>query len=184
MPIIVIVSKRGDDGMSELGNMLDKLRSGDRKAFEAIYESLKTPLYTIALRITHDTALSEDVLQEVFLKLYLSPPNPSANPRAYIFRMARNLAIDSARKRKLTVDLEEAESYLHHPVADISLKIDIENALLSLSDRERQIVTLHINGDLKFREVSEIMEMPLGTVLWSYQKAIKQLRNTLTVDSN
>ena len=181
MPIIVIVSKRGDDGMSELASLLKKMKDGDRKAFEVLYESLKTPLYTIALRITHDAALSEDVLQEVFLKLYLSPPEQTANPRAYIFRMARNLAVDSVRKRKPTVDLEEAESCLHHPVADISLRIDIENALLSLSDRERQIVTLHINGELKFREVSDIMEIPLGTVLWSYQKAIKQLRNTLEV---
>ena len=165
--------------MNEINNLLTAVRRGDRTAYETLYESLKTPLFTIILRITHDMSLSEDILQEVFLKLYLSPPEPSKNPRAYICRMARNLAIDSVRKRKPTVDLDEVEDFLHHPADDISLRIDLENALMKLPDRERQIVTLHINGELKFREVAEIMELPLGTVLWAYKKAIKQLQNIL-----
>ena len=167
--------------MDEMRKMLADIRSGDRIAFEALYEALKTPLFTIILRITHDNALSEDILQEVFLKLYLSPPDPSVNPRAYICRMARNLAIDSVRKRKPTVDHDEAENYLCHPVDNLAQKMDIENALQALPDRERQIVTLHINGGLKFREVAGILDLPLGTVLWAYRKAIKQLRNTLEV---
>ena len=167
--------------MDELNQILADVRRGDRAAFEALYESLKTPLYTIILRITHDVALSEDILQDVFLKLYLSPPEPSVNPRAYICRIARNLAIDCVRKRKPTIDLEEAENYLCHPEADLSLKIDIENALQALPDRARQIVTLHINCDLKFREVADVLSMPLGTVLWAYRKAIHQLRYILEV---
>ena len=167
--------------MDELRKMLADIRGGDRKAFEALYDSLKTPLFTIILRITHDKSLSEDILQEVFLKLYLLPPEPSVNPRAYICQMARNLAVDSVRKRKPTAHLEEAESYLCHPVENLAQKMDIEDALLALPDRERQIVTLHINGELKFREVADILSLPLGTVLWAYRKAIKQLRNTLEV---
>jgi RNA polymerase sigma-70 factor (ECF subfamily) len=167
--------------MNELQKLLDSVRGGDRTAFETVYETLKTLLFTIILRITHDRALSEDILQEVFIKLYLTPPEPSANPRAYICRMARNLAIDSVRQRKPSVELEEAENSLYHPIDDLSLKMDTENAILALPDKERQIVTLHINGDLKFREVADILGIPLGTVLWSYQKAIKQLRNTLEV---
>ena len=167
--------------MDDLKSMLAAVRGGDRTAFEALYDSLKTPLFTIILRITRDAALSEDVLQEVFLKLYLSQPEPSVNPRAYICRMARNLAVDSVRKRKPTVDLEEVENCLYHPVPDLAQKMDVENALLMLPDRERQIITLRINGELKFREIGGIMGLPLGTVLWAYQKAIKQLRSILEV---
>ena len=166
---------------TELKNLLAAVKDGDKDAFEALYESLKTPLFTIILRITHDTSLSEDILQEVFLKLHLAPPVSSANPRAYISRMARNLAIDIVRKQKPSIGLEEAESYLYHPAPDLSLKMDVESAILALPDRERQIVTLHINGELKFREVADILEIPLGTVLWAYRKAIKQLQNTLEV---
>ena len=167
--------------MKDIKNLLSKVRGGDRAAFEALYESLKTPLFTIILRITGDAAQSEDVLQDVFLKLYLSPPEPSSNPRAYICRMARNLAVDSVRARKPTVGLEEAEGGLYHPVSDLAQKMDVENALLILPDRERQIVTLHINGELKFREIAAILGIPLGTALWTYRKAIKQLRDTLEV---
>jgi len=167
--------------MDELQKLLSAIRDGDRIAFEKLYETLKRPLFTIVLRITRDKALSEDILQEIFIKLYLSPPESSVNPRAYICQMARNLAIDSVRQRKPSVDFEEAENLLYHPIDDLSLKMDAENAILALPDRERQIVTLHINGELKFREVADILSVPLGTVLWAYQKAIKQLRNTLEV---
>jgi len=165
--------------MDDLQEKLTAIRKGDRGAFEALYESMKKPLFTIILRITRDFARSEDVLQELFLKIYLTPPSPDTNPRAYMCRMARNLAIDSARKQKPEAELEDAVYGMMHPQEDLSIKLDIERALMILSERDRQIVTLHINGGLKFREVAATMEIPLGTVLWAYRKAIGQLRNTL-----
>ena len=165
--------------MSELTKLLDSVRCGDRAAFEALYENMKKPLFTIILRITRDFALSEDILQELFLKIFLSPPECAGNPRAYMCRMARNLAIDNARKKRKEATLEEAEHSVWHPREDISATMDIENAIMLLNERERQIVTLHINGGLKFREVAEAMEIPLGTVLWAHRKAIRQLRSIL-----
>ena len=61
-------------GNDELRDELVKVLAGDRAAFEKIYDGLKTPMYTIILRITGDRSLSEDILQEVFVKLYRSPP--------------------------------------------------------------------------------------------------------------
>ena len=164
--------------MDELQKYLADIREGDRAAFEALYECMKKPLYTIIWRITQDKALSEDILQDMFLKIYLTAPEPSANPRAYLCQMARNLAIDSVRKRKPDVDLDKAENSLYDQ-ADIPQRLDVENAIKALPQQDQQIVTLHINGGLKFREVAAIVGIPLGTVLWSYQKAIKQLRITL-----
>ena len=165
--------------MSDLNKLLDSVRGGDKTAFEDLYERMKKPLFTIILRITHDFAQSEDILQELFLKIYLSTPENTANPRAYMCRMARNLAIDSVRRKKTEVGLEEAEHHAWHPQDDSAAELDIENAIMALAERERQIVTLHLNGGLKFREVAAIMELPLGTVLWAYRKAINELRSTL-----
>ena len=165
--------------MSELKQILDSIRGGDKAAFEVLYEGMKKPLFTIILRITQDFTLSEDILQELFLKIYFTPHENTANPRAYLCQMARNLAIDSVRKQKQEAGLEEAESRSWHPQESLSANIDIENALLALSDRDRQIVTLHINGGLKFREIAATMGIPLGTVLWAYRKAIGQLRGIL-----
>lgn len=164
----------------ELQRKLVALQSGDRVAFEEIYEHLKTPMYTIILRITRDKELSEDILQDVFVKLYLSPPQFSNNPRAYIFQMARNLAIDSVRKQPQYTDLEEVENIVYLPTDDITQKMDIDNAFKTLPLQECQIVSLHVNGELKFKEIADIMKIPLGTVIWKYHKAIKQLRLILS----
>jgi len=165
--------------MSELTQLLDSVRCGDKIAFAALYEKMKKPLFTVILRITRDFALSEDILQELFLKIFLSPPESTVNPRAYMCQMARNLALDSVRKQKPEAGLEYAEQQVWRPHEDLAAKLDIENAIMFLAERERTIVTLHINGGLRFREVAETMGIPLGTVLWAYRKAIGQLRNIL-----
>lgn len=162
---------------TELTKKLNAIRNGDKVAFEELYIDLKTPIYTIISRITWDTSMSEDIMQEVFIKLYQSPPEPSVkNPRAYIFQIARNLAIDSMRKQPQHISLEDVSDITHQPLNDFSLRMDIDNALKTLPVQECQIVTLHSIGELTFREISEVMKIPLGTALWKYQKAISKLQ--------
>ena len=156
------------------------IREGDKSAFEELYNALQVPIYTIIFRITWDKSLSEDILQETFVKLFLSPPEPQIkNPRAYIFQMARNLAIDSLRKQKQDMPLNEIENIAHQPLDNLPLRLEIDDALKTLPMQECQIVTLHIIGELKFREISKMMNMPLGTVLWKYQKALGKLRKMI-----
>ena len=171
----------------EITLRLGAVRGGDRAAFEELYTGLKIPVYTIIYRVTWDRAASEDILQEVFIKLFLSPPGePVSNPRAYIFRMARNLAIDSVRKRDRHIPLDEiqedAPPFGEAPPFDdsVSLRVDIEDALRRLPPDECEIVTLHIIGELKFREISGIMKIPLGTALWKYRKAVGKLQKMLS----
>ena len=157
----------------QLKQLLEALEAGEQGAFSAIYSELKTPVFTVLVRLTGDRALSEDLLQEVFLKLYRQPPR-AEKPRAYVFRMARNLAIDALRQKQPTEPLEEL------PVqTDPDLKLDLERAFERLTVQERQLVALHLSAGLTFREVAAIVERPLGTVLWQYRKAIEKLRNLL-----
>lgn len=165
----------------ELTKKLIALRSGDRAAFEEIYNRLKTPMYTLILRIVRDKGSAEDILQEVFIKLYRSPPEPSIkNPRAYLFQMARNLAIDCVRKQPPFAGLEDIENLVYLPAEDFSIKMDIDRAMKALPLQECQIVSLHLNGELKFKEIAKMMGIPLGTVLWKYQKAVGRLRSILS----
>jgi len=164
--------------MTELQTWLHSIREGDKAAFEMLYKTMHQPLFTVIYHVTQDKALSEDILQELFLKLYLSPPEVSTNSRAYLCRMARNLAIDSVRKHKPQAEWELAEKTLSH-ANDLSQAIDLEEAIQSLPERERQVFTMHVDAGLKFQEIATILDAPLGTVFWVYQKAIKQLRNYL-----
>ena len=165
----------------ELQKAFEATCSGDLIAFEEIYNDLKTPMFTIILRIVRDRSYAEDILQDVFLKLYQSPPkSPIKNPRAYIFQMARNLAIDNVRKQPQYADLEEADNIPDIQINDLTVKLDIELAMKSLPLQECEIVSLHVNGDLKFREIANMLDIPLGTALWKYRKAIERLRNLLS----
>ena len=165
----------------EVKQNVSAIRGGDKTAFAELYSGLQTPLYTVIFRIIWDKALAEDILQDVFVKVFLSPPGPAvANPRAYIFRMARNLAIDGARKQTRHVSLEEIGDRAGRPAEDAAWRLDVEGALKKLPPPECQIVTLHVIGELKFREISALMEIPLSTVIWKYQKALSKLQIMIT----
>lgn len=164
---------------TELCAKLEAVRGGDMTAFEDIYGDLKTPVMTVALRITGDRHTAEDILQEVFVKLYQAPPaSHIKKPRAYIFRMAHNLAIEAVRKQQPD-SLEDHEETLQSRDPDPAVRLDVEAAMSALPSEQRQVVSLHLNGGLKFREIADITETPLGTVLWRYQKAINRLQNLL-----
>lgn len=167
----------------ELRGALEALRRGDRDRFEEIYRDMGTPVFTVILRITQDRALSEDVLQEVFVKLFRSPPGPEIRkPRAYLLQTARNLAIDALRRQPRHEDIEDCRGLSRDGPPMGEERLDLERALGALSLPERQIVVLHVNGDLRFREIAEMLHMPLGTVLWRYRRAIGALRAMLSED--
>ena len=104
-------------------------------------------------------------------------PPQVEKPRAYLFRMARNLVVDTLRKNQPTENLGEHE---HLGITyDSDMKLDLEQAFSMLTLQERQLAALHLSAGLTFREVAAIVERPLGTVLWQYQKAIGKLRMIL-----
>ena len=159
----------------ELRALLMKIASGDKAAFEALYHEIKVPVYTVLVRITRDRHLSEDLLQEFFLKVFRTPPADAKNPRAYLFQMAHNLALDALRQKKTAEELIDAPSAAGIPYSQLELEL----AFAALPLLERQIASLHLYAGLKFREIAEICALPLGTVLWRYRKAIGQLQQHL-----
>lgn len=165
---------------NELSEMLVKLSQGDKGAFEEIYKKLNTSVFTVIYRITQDRYLSEDILQEFFVRLYRNPPSaPIGKPRAYLMRMAHNLTVDALRKQQNNADIEDFENVLSDKMDSTEEKIDLDRALKHLSEEERRLVVLHVNGGFKFREIADIMGIPSGTAMWKYHKAIKRLRDIL-----
>ena len=154
------------------------LKSGDKDAFEEIYREINTAAYTVAYRITGDRCLSEDIVQEFFVKLYKKPPEtPLEKPRAYLLRAVHNLTLDKLEKSHISID--ECENILSDKADSAEERIDLERAFEKLSLEERQLVTLHLNGGFRFREIAEMLKIPIGTALWRYRKAINRLRNIL-----
>ena len=131
---------------TQLRSQLKLLQKGDMDAFEQLYNDLNRPLFTVILRIVNDRSTAEDILQETFIKLYQSPPSPTVrNPRAYLFQMARNLAIDSTRVQHPSVPLEDLE-FRPARESDLHLAMDVSAALSHLPQTQRQVVSLHLDG--------------------------------------
>lgn len=164
---------------ADLKALFQGLRAGNQDAFTGIYESLKQPVFTICWRVVQQKEMAEDLTHDVFVKLYVSPPDSSVkNERAYVFQMARNLSIDALRKRhdtQLEDDVLPGDSGMEY----LDQSIDLEAAMSRLPADEREILTLHLNADLTFKEIGAILGLSLAAVYRKYRKAISQLREFL-----
>lgn len=166
---------------TELQKAFSAFRAGNRAAFTLIYSDLKQPVFVICRRIVLCTEDAEDLTQNVFLKLFQQPPDAAVqNPRAWVFQLARNLAIDALRRQR--PEHPEPEVVPFRP-EHIDLRLDLEDAIASLPCRQREILTLHLNAELTFREISRIVAQPLPTVYSHYRKALTALR-TLLIGGN
>ena len=164
---------------TNLTEYISMVRNGDKAAFTQIYNDLKTPVYTIILRIVQSVDVAEDVTQDVFVKLFTSPPDSSVrSPRAWIFRMARNLAIDALRKRKHT-DIDDESLADSDQYESIISRIDIEKAMAKLPEQDREIVSLHLTAGLTFGEIADIVGLSVPSTYRRYRSAIKTLRDEL-----
>ncbi len=172
----------GNIGDRQLTSLIEAMRGGSMSAFEEIYSALSKPVYTVALRIAGERTLAEDITQEVFIRLYGSPPDSSVKkPRAYIFAMTHNAAINSLKKLSQYENIECAEDIPDSRSLQSAAenRLDIAAAMEKLPREEREVVALHVNGGFKFREIAQIMGIPAGTAAWRWNKAINTLRQIL-----
>lgn len=132
-----------------------------------------------------DAAQSEDVVQEVFIRLMAQPQTPE-NVKAWLFRSVRNGAISQLRKQKHRQKHTEnlaagAMSWFENRPDDLLDAKKAQQALMHLPDEQREIVILRIWGQLTLREIAQIVEQPLSTVHHKYQSALKTIRIQMKV---
>lgn len=160
-----------------LRELFSRVQNGDREAFARVYEELSRPVYTICWRITQSRETAEDITHDVFVKLYSAPPDASVrNLRAWIFQMARNRAIDALRRNTRTAELDfvPADSFDH-----IHFRMDLEAAFGKLPREEREILALHLNGQLNFKTIASIVNLSLPATYRKYRKALKTIQTEL-----
>ena len=164
---------------TNLRELFAQLKQGDRDAFTRIYQELKQPVFTICYRITQSKETAEDITHDVFVKLFRCPPDTSVqNIRAWIFQMARNLAIDVLRRNARTAE-QDSPGSIEDICEPIHLRMDVEAALDRLPRQEREILTLHLNAELSFKEISCVTGLSLAAVYRKYRKALKSIQAEL-----
>ena len=164
----------------ELQIAFEGIRGGDREAFACVYRDLSKPVYTVALRLLGQREAAEDVTQEIFLKLYQSPPDASVKHlRAWIFRMTHNLAIDMMRKQAPSSVAEDMCAEEDHALGEMTLRLDTARAMAHLPQHERAIVALRIHGELSFAEIARTVGSSLPSTYRAYRRALEKLREEL-----
>lgn len=157
------------------------IRQGDKNGLKEIYEAYISYVYMIVLGIVGNKENAEDVTSEFFIKIWTVADTYQANGahKAWLATIARNMALDFVRKNKREIPTEEfAEdvSTDETPEEEVVGDMTVQEALTALNEAERQIVDMKVLGEMSFREISESLGIPMGTVTWRYQNAIKKLR--------
>ncbi|CAN5479775.1 sigma-70 family RNA polymerase sigma factor [soil metagenome] len=172
-----------------------------RADLEAEALSFIDSLYRTALRMTRNPADAEDLVQEAYLRAFrsLHQFEPGTNLRAWIFRIMTNAYINEYRKRSRRPtsssldDLEEFYLYDHlidsgvqptserpeDVVLDRLTAGDVIDALDNLSDDFREVVLLADVEGFSYREIAEIMDIPVGTVMSRLYRARRRLQRSL-----
>lgn len=160
---------------------LNRLTSQEASAYEDFIALYTKMTYAYVYGILGNKEDAEDVVQEVFLKLYMLDKEqfPSRGEKSWYYKFCTNLARDYQRKNRFTENLDEHIPFL--TVDDENIQaIESESAYFSavsgLSEIDRNIVGLKIVAGLKHREIAKILGKPEGTIRWRYMRAIHSLR--------
>ncbi len=116
---------------------------------------------------------AEDVVQEAFIRLLRESPTPRS-PKAWLYRVVRNLAIDHSRRANRTTALVDHDWF--EPEDDTA---EISESLRQLDDDIREIVVSKIWGNLTFREIADLTGRPISSVHYDYQQGLARLKELL-----
>jgi RNA polymerase sigma-70 factor, ECF subfamily len=178
------------DGSDDLTEWLLGAARGDGEAFAALYRATSAKLYGAVLRILGDRALASDVLQEVYVKVWsraASYDRTKASPMTWMATIARNRALDEARKRKVaSLDPEDDDLHLAAPAQDPlegRARSEELRRLLSCLDgldaeRRRIVVQAYCHG-LSRDELAARFAHPVATIKTWLRRSLLQLRECL-----
>ena len=170
----------------------------DRERFEAMVSEHLDGLFGASLRLTRNRTRAEDLLQETFLRAWRSfhTFRPGTNVRAWLYRILMNAYIDGYRKSERepeVVDQEDVdEFYLYSKVHESEdyrragnpeevllnnlMDADVKGALQSLSETFRNVVILSDIEGFSYKEIAEILGIPIGTVMSRLHRGRRQLQ--------
>ena len=165
--------------------------AGELDAFQDLYDKYSTMAYSIALRITTDASLAEDVVQDAFLGAWRNAARyveGKGSVKTWLLSIVHHRAIDAVRRRRPTVDLPEREAVppsamtlpdIWPEVAGNLDREEIATALTSLSDVQREALELAYFGGLTQQEIANRTGIPLGTVKSRIRLGLLAMRQAL-----
>jgi RNA polymerase sigma-70 factor (ECF subfamily) len=161
---------------------------GNRDAFTCLYHRYFYYLYTLAMRYLKDESESEDILQQVFIKLWQMRDSGviKDNVRGYLFAMTRNSILNYVRNKnrllqrnyRLSQEVNEEEQDIWVMADKEDLILEMKKAIDGLPPQQKQVANLRCEG-LSNQEIASRLHLSLNTVNSHYTKGLKALKTTL-----
>ncbi|MCT9934619.1 ECF RNA polymerase sigma factor SigK [Planotetraspora sp. A-T 1434] len=174
--------------------LLERVARGDRAAFEHLYDLVAGPVYGLVLRVLRDPAQSEEVAQEVLVEIWRSAARYErgrGSAMSWVMTIAHRRAVDRVRTAQSAVDREDrvARLEVRRPFDEVAESVEgrlererLRRCLDGLTELQRESVTFAYYGGYSYREVSELLKVPLATVKTRMRDGLIRMRDCMGVE--
>ncbi len=177
----------------QLEELMSMVARGDEQAFERLYDELASPILGLVQRVLRDPAQSEEVAQEVLVELWRTAARyrpERGSVRTWTLTLAHRRAVDRVRSAQAAADREDrvAESEADRPFDEVADEVtgrlereQVRRCMVTLTELQRESVVLAYYGGYTYREVAQLLDVPLATVKTRLRDGLIRLRDCLGV---
>jgi RNA polymerase sigma-70 factor (ECF subfamily) len=175
--------------------LLRRIALGDERAFEMLYDSFAGRVFGLARRIVRNPSQAEEVAQEVFLEIWRRASRFDAargSATSWVMTLTHARSVDRVRSAQASADRELKVAYASHEVEIDSVVEAVESSferkavqkcLTTLTDLQRESITLAYYSGYTYREVAELLTTPLPTIKTRLRDGMIRLRDCLGVEA-
>jgi RNA polymerase sigma-70 factor, ECF subfamily len=172
--------------------LVERCRRGEEGAFQELVEADKTLVFSLIARSVLDRSRAEDLAQDVFLRVYRGLPYFRGESRlsTWIYRIVANVCLQEQGKRPAAQRLPDESDPTHASTigtsdrrfSDLELKDRLDKAIARLPPNYRLLIAAHYLDGVRYEDLAEALQLPLGTVKTQLYRAKQQLRRLLETD--
>lgn len=167
--------------------LLDLVAKGDEYAFSKLFEHYRNRIYSIAFKLTQSTSVAEEIVQDVFLKIWIKRVDliEIQNFSAYLFIVARNdvyrVLKKTAKSYKMVLLTDNDQLFSHNNsenyIMDKEYDSLLQKAVNQLPKQQKQVYTLMKEQGLKREEAADYLDLQPETVKFHLAQAMKNIRS-------
>lgn len=161
-----------------------EFQKNDLSRFDEFYDAIKEKVFYNILALTKSYELSEDLLQDTFVKFLktVKDLDPNDSVLGYLMVISRNLTLDYFKKNNRVRLIDETKDHPYEVDQDeVDKNLLLEKVKEILKPKEFEIFVLHVLSELTFDEIAKLKKKPLGTITWAYNNAIKKLKGAIVI---
>lgn len=195
--LTAIIAEVIDNMDSKIKQKIKQVKKGDQAAFEEIVVFYQDKVFQICFRMIGNRHEAEDLAQEAFIRAYINIHSYDDKRKfsTWLFRIATNVTIDRIRKKKpdyfldaevkgtegldMYSQLAKEQPLPEEEVESLELRSYIQQQIMSLPVKYRSVIALRFVDELSLAEISEVLDIPIGTVKTRIHRGREALRKKL-----